>query len=103
MTYFTPDNIESLAVTAISAAAYLDACDEGIKTVRLDPIYYLACGKVLRQIFSLLDPVLHFPRLLEHSAAARDIAESVQISRRIGVSRLCYYPELSIVLSRAAV
>ena len=27
MTYFTPDNIESLTVSAISAAAYLDACD----------------------------------------------------------------------------
>lgn len=103
MTYFTPDNIESLAVSAISAAAYLDACDEGIKTVRLDPSYYLTCGKVLGQIFSFLDPALHFPILLEHSAAARDVAESVQISRRIGVSRLCYYPELSVVLNRAAV
>ena len=98
MTYFTPDNIESLTVSAISAAAYLDACDEGAKTVRLDPSYYLACGKVLGQIFSLLDPVLLFPILLEHS-----VAESVQISRRIGVSRLCYYPELSVVLNRAAV
>lgn len=103
MTYFTPDNIESLAVTAISAAGYLDACDEGITTVRLDPSYYQACGKVLGHIFSLLDPVLHFPILLEHSAAARDVAESVQISRRIGVSRLCFYPELSFVLNRAAV
>jgi len=103
MTYFTPDNIESLAVSAISAAAYLDACDDGAKTVRLDPSYYLACGKVLRQIFSLLDPGLYFPILLKHSAAACDVAESVQISRRIGVSRLCYYPELSAVLNRAAV
>jgi len=103
MTYFSPDNIESLAVSAISAAAYLDACDEGAKTVRLDPIYYLACGKVLRQVFSMVDPVLRFPILLEHSAAARDVAESVQINRRIGVSRLCYYPELSVVLNRAAV
>lgn len=102
MTYFTPDNIESLAVSAISAAAYLDACDEGAANTRLDPGYYLACGNVLRQIFSLIDPSHNFPRLLEHSAAARDIAESVRISRRLGLSRLGYYPELVLALNRAA-
>lgn len=102
MTYFTPDNIESLAVTAISAAAYLDACDEGAKTTRLDPGYYQACGNVLRQIFSLIDPTRHFARILEHSAAARDVAESVRISSRLGLSRHSYYPELVLALHRAA-
>ncbi|MBS1197480.1 MAG: hypothetical protein H6R18_1265 [Proteobacteria bacterium] len=103
MSHFSPDNIESLAVSAISAAAYLDACDNGARTVRLDPNYYLACGNVLQQIFSLIDPCLHFPILLEQSAAARDVVESLRIGRRIGISRLGYYPELAVVLNRASV
>jgi len=103
MSSFSQDNIESLAVSAIRAAAYLDACDDGARTVRLDPAYYRACGNVLRQIFALLDPASHFPILLEHSAAARDVAESLTIGQRIGLSRLAYYPELTVLLNRAAV
>lgn len=103
MSQFNSDNIESLTVTAINAASYLDACDEGAKTIRLDPGYYQACGKVLKEIFSLLDPHLNFPTLLEHSPAARDVAESMQISRRIEISRQVYFPELSTLLHRAAV
>lgn len=103
MTLFTPDTIESLAVSAIRAAAYLDACDDGARAVRLDPRYYQACGKVLREIFGLLDPQQHFPVLLEQSAAAREIAEALRIGRLIGISRLGYYPELTVVLNRAAV
>ncbi|KAB2926548.1 MAG: hypothetical protein F9K30_06390 [Dechloromonas sp.] len=103
MTTLSPDNIESLTVSAIRAAAYLDACDAGASMVRLDPDYYQACGKVLREIFALLDPHLHFPVLLEESAAAREMAESLSIGRRIGISRLGYYPELAVVINRAAV
>lgn len=102
MSNFSPDNIDSLGVSAISAAAYLDACDQNNPTTRLDPRYYQACGKVLMAVFSMLDPDIHFPILLKQSAAARDIAESLRIGRLIGISRLGYYPELSIVLHRAA-
>jgi len=103
MSHFSQDNIESLAVSAISAATYLDACDAGAHKVRLDPRYYQACGNVLRQIFSLLDPETNFPILLQQSPAARDVAESLKIGQRIGLSRLGYYPELTVVLNRAAV
>jgi hypothetical protein len=103
MSHFNADNIESLTVTAINAASYLDACDEGAKTVRLDAGYYQACGRVLREIFVLLDPHLNFPILLEHSPAARDVAESLKISRRIEISRRGYFPELATVLHRAAI
>lgn len=103
MTPLTSDNIESLAVTAIRAAAYLDACDDGAKAIRLDPRYYQACGKLLREIFVLLDPSQYFPVLLDQSAAARETAEALRIGRLIDISRLGYYPELTVVLNRAAV
>lgn len=102
MTHFTDSQIETFAVSAIRAAAYLDACDLGHAQVRLDAGYYQACGKVLREIFALLDPYQHFPVLLEQSPAAREIAESLQIGRRIEISRLGYYPELAVTLNRAA-
>lgn len=102
MTLFTPDNIESLAVSAVRAATYLDACDAGAMAVRLDPSYYQACGRVLREIFALLDPGQHFAVLLDQSAAAREVAEALNIGRRIGISRLGYYPELTVALNRAA-
>lgn len=103
MRHFTPDNIDVLAVSAISAAAYLDACDQGGQTSQLDPRCYQACGKVLKEIFSMLDPAIHFPILIEQSAAAREVAESLRIGKLISISRLGYYPELSILLNRASV
>jgi len=103
MNPLTTNHIESFAVSAIRAAAYLDACDCGTAPkVRLDAAYYQACAKVLREIFVLLDPHRHFPVLLEQSPAAREIAESLEIARRIEISRLGYFPELTATLYRAA-
>jgi hypothetical protein len=50
----------------------------------------------------MLDPRLAFPILLEHSAAAREIAESIKIGQRIEISRLGFYPELTVIINRAA-
>jgi hypothetical protein len=102
MTPLTHNHIESFAVSAIRAAAYLDACDSGTAKVRLDARYYQACGKVLREMFVLLDPQQHFPVLLKQSPAAREIAESLEIARHIEISRLGYYPELTAVIIRAS-
>ncbi len=97
------DNIDALTVSAIKAATYLDACDSGALNANLDPRCYQACGNVLRQIFTLLDPATTFPVLLEESAAAREIAESLKIDHYLELSRLGYFPELSIILNRASV
>jgi hypothetical protein len=51
----------------------------------------------------MLDPAIHFPVLIEQSAAAREVAESLRIGKLISISRLAYYPELSILLNRASV
>lgn len=102
MFHFSQYDIESLGATACSAAAYLDGCDDGARDVPLDPAYYQACGNLLKQIFTLLDPYHAFPRLLEHSAAAYEVAESIKVGHRIEVSRLGYYPELSVLMNRAA-
>lgn len=103
MSHFHQDNIDALAVSAIKAATYLDACDTGALAANLDPRCYQACGNVLRQIFALLDPETNFPVLLEQSAAARELAESIKIDRHIEISRLGYFPELTIVLNRVSV
>ena len=92
----------ALASTAGTAAAYLDACDSGAQHVRLDPVYYQSCGVLLYRIFSMLDAKQAFPALLEQSAAARDVAESIQIGHRLEVSMLGYYPQLSVVLQRVS-
>lgn len=103
MSHLSQTDINTLEATAGTAAAYLDACDSGAKFIRLDPAYYRACGHLLTTIFSVTNAATSFPALLEHSAAAREIAESVEIGRRIEISRLGYYPQLTVILNRAAV
>ncbi|MDP3538865.1 MAG: hypothetical protein Q8S26_09190 [Azonexus sp.] len=95
-------DLTALEATATSAAAYLDACDGGAKFVRLDPVFYRACGHLLMTIFAVANANEDFPWLVKQSAAAREIAESIQIGRRIEVSRLGYYPQLAAILTRAS-
>lgn len=99
---FNRFTLQSLETTATTSAAYLDACDSGAKYCQLDPAYYKACGELLVKIFALVDAEKTFPYLVEHSAAAREVAISKQITHRIEVSRLGYYPELAVLLNRAA-
>ena len=99
---FGPSALVALATTASTAAAYIDACDSGAQHVRLDPAYYQSCGVLLYRIFSMLDAKLAFPGLIEQSTAARDVAESVRIGRRLEVSMLGYYPQLSVLLQRVS-
>lgn len=99
---FRKPALNALEATATTASAYLDACDNGARFVRLDPAYYKSCGSVLIGIFSLVDAKKVFPLLLEQSTSAREVAESVQIGRRIELSRLGFYPELAVLLNRAA-
>ncbi len=101
MNAITQIDLSAMEVSAITAASYLDACDDGTQQP-LNPEYYRACGKLLATIFSVVDPKEAFPRLLEHSQAAREVVETIQINHRIAVSRLGYYPELSITLNRAS-
>jgi len=103
MSDFSQADLTTLEATATTAAAYLDACDGGAKCVRLDPAYYRACGHLLTTIFDVVNPREAFSTLLEHSAAAREIADSIEIGRRIEISRLGYYPQLTVILNRAAV
>lgn len=100
---FNRMTLQALEATATTSAAYLDACDSGAKFCQLDPAYYKACGNVLVRIFALVDPDTAFPDLVEHSAAAREVAMSKQISHRIEVSRLGFYPQLAVLLNRVAV
>lgn len=102
MLRFTQANLASLAVTAGTASAYLDACDAGARYVRLDPAYYRACGDLLMKIFLMVNANKDFPLLLEQSAAARDVAESIQVGRRLELNQRVFYPRLAVLLKRAA-
>lgn len=102
MSYFTQDNLSSFETTARTAAAYLDSCDSGALFSTLNPGYYLACGALLMKIFLLVDASKAFPALLDQSAAAREVFESIQISRRLELNSRVFYPELSVLLNRAA-
>ncbi|HXE39303.1 MAG TPA: hypothetical protein VN639_12590 [Azonexus sp.] len=98
---FNQSTLQSLEATAATSAAYLDACDSGEQPCR-DPQYYRECGDLLMRIFLLVDAEMVFPKLLERSAAAREIADSIQIRKRIETGRQAAYPELAILLSRVS-
>ena len=100
MSHLNPTELRSLEASTATAAAYLDACDGGARFVRLEPEYYRACGNLLHTVFSATDPRRDFPGLLAQSAAAREIAENIEMGRRINVSRLGYYPQLAAILNR---
>lgn len=100
MTYCSQLDLESLAATASRAAAYVDDCDSGARNVRLDPDYYQACSNVLIQIFKVCDARRDFPMLLEHSAAAREVDESLRVGQLIDADRAAHYPELEAILKR---
>nr|MBL8410173.1 hypothetical protein [Dechloromonas sp.] len=102
MSHFSQSNLNTLEVSARSAAAYLDACDNGAKYTRLDPGYYQACAKLLLAIFSVVDAAHAFPGLVEESAAARDIVKTIEMGRRIQLSRIAYFPEMTVVINRAS-
>jgi hypothetical protein len=103
MTYLSPSQLRSLVETATTVAAYLDACDNGAKFVRLDPTYYQACARLLTTIFAVVDAAHAFPDLLNQSPAARNAADSLQIERHLEICRNGYYPLLAIILTRASV
>ena len=102
MSYFTPPQLASLEATATTAARYLDACDSGATQVRIDPAHYRTCGELLARIFKLIDARRNFPLLLQQSAAAREMAELVEMGRYLALSRLVFYPELAALISRVA-
>jgi len=95
-----PGIIESVGGTAASAAAYLDACDEGLPGASFDPEYYRACACLLMKVFALVDASQSFAGLLENSAAATEIAESIAIGQRIEQGRKEWYPCLDLLLDR---
>lgn len=103
MSYLNQAQIRSLAGTATSAAAYLDTCDSGAQFARLDPAYYQACACVLTTIFSVVDVQEAFSDLLSQSPAARNTLECLQMERHIRSSCAGYYPQLAVILQRAAV
>jgi len=100
MTYCSQLDLESLAATASRAAAYVDDCDSGARNVRLDPSYYQACSNVLLQIFKVCDARHDFPMLLEHSAAAREVDDSLRLGQSIDSDRTARHPELEALLKR---
>lgn len=99
---FSRSNLEALQETAVTAAAYLDACDSAVSGTRLDPDYYRACASLLAKIFAMVDPLRAFPVLMAESPAAREMAEALTVGRRLSVSRLVYYPQLAVVINRIA-
>jgi hypothetical protein len=57
----------------------------------------------LTTIFSVVDSSEAFPDLLSQSPAARNALECLQMERQIQGSCADYYPQLVVVLRRAAV
>lgn len=102
MNHFTTAQLASLEASAATAAEYLDICDSGVQTSRFDPAHYRICAELLARIFYTVDARLAFPMLLKQSAAAQEMAESIEIERHLAISRLVYYPELAALICRVS-
>lgn len=82
------------------AAAYIDACDEGLPTEALDPDYYRSCARLLLSVFRLFEPRRAFPRLLDGSAAARESADAIDMEARLRAGRSLRFPELDRIIRK---
>lgn len=91
---------ESFGANATNAAAYLDACDEGMSGAAFDPGYYKACAGLLTAIFSLANATEMFRDLLERSAAAREVAESIALGKELEPGRHASCSHLNALLRR---
>lgn len=100
MPLFSSGVLVSFQATATSCANYLDACDAG--QIPLNADRYRAYAQLLVKIFALIDPYHHFPGLLRQSPAAREIAETQQVTHRLQTDRKGIYPELSEILQRVS-
>jgi hypothetical protein len=92
--------VSSFATNAASAAAYLDACDEGMPGAAFDPGYYKACAGLLMTILALQDANELFAGLLERSAAAREVAETIALGKELASSRDGACPQLDTLLKQ---
>jgi hypothetical protein len=91
MSYLNQAQIRSLTGTLTSVAAYLDTCDSGAPSARLDPAYYQACARLLTTVFSVIDAHEAFPDLLSRSPAARNTLECLQMERQMRSSCAGYH------------
>ena len=94
------EHFEALQESAVAAASYLDRCERRRPERQIDAACYQRCADLLSKIFSVLDPWQAFPVLMAESPAARETAEAILIARHLEVSRLFYYPELTVVINR---
>lgn len=92
--------VESFGANAARAAAYLDACDEGMHGTAFDPGYYKACAGMLTTILSLANATQLFPDLLERSAAAREVAESIALAKELALGHASSCSHLDALLKR---
>lgn len=90
--------VASIGVNAATAAAYLDACDEGMPGAAFDPGYYKACAGLLMTILALQDANELFSELLERSAAAREVAETIALGKELETNRAGSCPQLDALL-----
>lgn len=79
--------VSSFGAPAASAAAYLDACDEGMPAAACDPGYYKACAGLLTAVLALQDANELFPELLSRSASAQEVAGTIALGRELAARR----------------
>lgn len=90
--------VSSFGTNAATAAAYLDACDEGMPGAAFDPSYYKACAGLLMTILALQDANELFSELLERSGAAREVAETIALGKELETNRDGSCPQLDTLL-----
>lgn len=79
--------VGAFGADAATAAAYLDACDEGMPGAAFDPIYYKACAGLLMTVLALQDANELFSELLKRSASAREVAETIALGKELETKR----------------
>jgi hypothetical protein len=92
--------LNSPRARAYASALFLDQFETGGSKSGMSARDYQEHARSLKQIFEQAPSGYSFSDLLRHSAAARDISQSLELDRRIAGDRALNCPVLETLLSQ---
>jgi hypothetical protein len=92
--------LNSARAKAYASALYLDQYEEGGFREGMSALNYREHAQTLKQILAQGPSRYTFSDLLRNSPAAQEIAEGLELERRIEVSRAAHCPVLNTLMKR---
>jgi hypothetical protein len=92
--------LNSPRARAYASALFLDQFETGGSKCGMSAQEYQEQARSLKQIFEQAPSGYSFSDLLRHSAAAREISQSLELDRRIAGNRALHCPTLDSLLGQ---